>query len=270
MGGMKWGRVSLVIFGALVITALGIDAADTLQGSNSTLLSQVISKGGGVCPQGMVEIATIPGITCVDIYEASVSPECSVANPNQMLGTQQNIESRDCRSVSKEHTQPWRFISRDQAMQMCARDGKRLPTSAEWYAISLGMSGVEQSCNVSSKSVSETGSYGACVSPSGVFDLVGNVWEWVSDDVIEGVYNARQLPESGYVAQVDAHGMATVVSGDSQELFGTDYFWARAEGAYGIIRGGYYDSGTDAGIYVVHADTPPTTASAGIGFRCVK
>jgi formylglycine-generating enzyme required for sulfatase activity len=155
-------------------------------------------------------------------------------------------------------------------MQMCARDGKRLPTNAEWYNLSLGMSGVEEVCNIRSKDVSHTGSFSECVSPDGVYDLVGNVWEWVSDDVIEGAYNARQLPESGYVAQVDAHGMATVVSDESQELFGKDYFWSRADGAYGIIRGGYYGSDTDAGVYVVHADTPPTSASAGVGFRCVK
>jgi len=92
----------------------------------------------------------------------------------------------------------------------------------------------------------------------------------VSDDVIDGMYNAAKLPESGYVTQVDSAGMATVANTEPQELFGKDYFWSRGEGAYGIIRGGYYDSGTDAGVYTVHADTLPTSASAGIGFRCIK
>lgn len=267
---MKWGRISLVVFGALIITALGIDAADTLQGNTGTLLSQVISKDSGRCPSGMAPIDTVPGITCVDMYEVSAGEKCPVSVPQQIVGTQQNIESSACIAESKLKAAPWRYVSRDQAMQMCARSGKRLPTSQEWYLLSLGMADVEKACNVSSKNVSETGSFEACVSPGGTFDLVGNVWEWVSDDVINGTHNMRQLPESGYVAQVDAQGVATVVSADSQDMFGKDYFWSRTDGAYGMIRGGYYDSGTDAGVYTVHADTLPTTASIGIGFRCVK
>jgi formylglycine-generating enzyme required for sulfatase activity len=148
--------------------------------------------------------------------------------------------------------------------------GKRLPSSEEWYLLSLGMVGVETSCNISSGSISKTGEREACVAPYGAFDLVGNVWEWVHDDVIDGTYRERQLPTEGYVAQIDNAGMATVSSDQPQALFGNDYFWVDATGAYGVIRGGYYDSGLDAGIYAVHADTPPTSASAGIGFRCVR
>lgn len=267
---MKWGKVSLVIFGALVITALGIDAADTLQGNSGTLLSQVISKDAGGCGAGMHAVETIPTLTCVDTYEASVSAKCPVQTPEQVLATQQNVESKECLAESKKDVLPWRFVSRDQAMQMCARSGKRLPTSEEWYQLSLGMANTEQVCNVSSRAVTPSGAKPECVSPQGVYDLVGNVWEWVSDDVINGTYDSRQLPGSGYVSQVDGQGVAVAVSPDAQDLFGKDYFWARADGAYGIIRGGYYDSGADAGVYTIHADTLPTTASIGIGFRCVK
>ncbi len=267
---MKWGRVTLVIFGALIITALGIDASDTFQGSKSTLLSQVITAREGKCPEGMSPVENVPSLTCVDTYEVSTGKGCPVSNPEQMLSTLKNYETKECIPESKAATTPWRFVTRDQAMQLCARVGKRIPTSEEWYALSMGMVGVEASCNVSSKSVAVAGAASACISPHGAYDLVGNVWEWVSDDVIEGTYKTTKLPESGYVAQVDSSGMATVSSVEAQELFGKDYFWARTDGAYGIIRGGYYDSGTDAGVYTVHADTLPTTASAGIGFRCVK
>ena len=256
--------------GALVVTALGIDAADTIGGAKGTLLSQVISRNEGICPSGMVEVSTIPNISCVDTYEASAKDTCPTLVPEQMIATKQNLEDSRCVIESKKDATPWRFITRDQAMQMCARSGKRLPTSAEWYAISLGMTNVESGCNVSQKSISKTGAFTECYAPSGAYDLVGNVWEWVSDDVINGVHNEIPVPGTGFVTQVDANGIATVVSDISSDLFDADYFWSRTDGAFGMIRGGYYDSGTDGGVYTVHADTPPTTAGTGIGFRCVK
>ena len=78
---MKWGKGILVIFGALIITALGIDAADTLNGSQGTLLSQVISKDGGICPPGMSVVTNVPTLTCVDTYEVSAGEKCPAQNP---------------------------------------------------------------------------------------------------------------------------------------------------------------------------------------------
>lgn len=267
---MKWGKTIMVVVGALIVTALGIDAADTIGGAKGTLLSQVISGREGVCPSGMTEVNAIPNVTCVDTYETSVGSDCPVLVPEQIVATQQNLGESACKAESKAGALPWRFITRDQAMQMCARSGKRLPTSEEWYALSLGMAQVEKNCNVSSKNVSNAGAFTDCHAPSGAYDLVGNVWEWVSDDVINGNYKNVPIPTTGYVAQVDSTGMATVVSQEPQDLFEKDYFWSRPNGAYGVIRGGYYDSGSDGGLYTVHADTPPTTAGAGIGFRCIK
>ncbi len=267
---MKWGRVILVIFGALIITALGIDAADTIGGKEGTLLSQVIRTEEGKCPNGMVAVANIPNVSCVDAYEVSAGKACPVSDPENLVSSIENTENEACVPESIAEVTPWRFITRDQAMQMCARVGKRLPSSSEWYELSLGMVNMHDACNIKTSSVSRTGAYAGCKTPHGAYDMVGNVWEWVSDDVIDGKHNDQELPPEGYVAQVDKGGMATVSVPDAQLLFGSDYFWSRGEGSYGIIRGGYYDSGTDAGIYTVHADTLPTSASVGIGFRCVK
>ncbi len=265
----KWAKVTAVIFGALIITALGIDASDTLQGKSGTLLSSVI-KTTDACGPGMVAVSAIPGVTCVDIYEVSTSKGCPVVVPGNTLESHKNTETKDCLPISEAERDPWTFVTRDQAIQLCSRAGKRLPSSAEWYALSSGMTDVETSCNVASNKLAQSGSFEACVSPVGAFDMVGNVWEWVSDDVIDGTYNARALPQSGYVNQVDNTGIAVSTMDTENELYGSDYFWMGGAGAFGMIRGGFYGSGEDAGLYTVHADTKTDAGSAGIGFRCVR
>ncbi len=267
---MKWGKIILVIFGAVVITAFGIDASDTLRGESSTMLAQLVGTEVPRCPPGMQSVDSVPTLGCVDMYEAAPSTKCPHTNPVNALDTLRNVQEAGCQADSREAVEPWRFVTRDQAMQLCARAGKRLPTNTEWYSLALSVTGEASACNVTGDAVAKTGAFTACVSSQQSYDLIGNVWEWVSDDVIEGVYQDTILPGSGYVAQVNAHGVATVVSEQPEELFGEDYFWSKNEGVFGIIRGGFYGSGSDAGLYAVHADTLPTSAVAGVGFRCVK
>jgi formylglycine-generating enzyme required for sulfatase activity len=101
--------------------------------------------------------------------------------------------------------------------------------------------------------------------------MVGNVWEWVRADVVEGVFDDVTLPETGYVSSVDTKGTPRSSSTTAPVEFNADYVWVlREEGVYAVMRGGYYDSGTDAGVYAFHAGILPTTPGIAIGFRCVK
>lgn len=267
---MRWLKVGAVIFGAVIITALSIDAADTLTGKSGTMLGQLVSSEKGVCPKGMVEVPVATSFTCIDKYEASAGEDCSVSEPKAGSDTEKNMSEMSCGSDSVPDVLPWRFITREQAVTVCARAGKRLPKSAEWYEAALGSVDNNTNCNIDSTGPKPSGSSEECVSTYGVNDMVGNVWEWVGDDVIDGKLNGRNLPKEGYVAQVDGGGVATLTSESPSNLFSADYFWSSETGAFGMLRGGYYGSQSDAGIYAVHNKTVPTTVGTAIGFRCVQ
>lgn len=265
---MKGFKIFGVIIGALVITTLAIDASDTLSGKGGTLLAQLTGYENSVCGKGMVNIPAALTFSCVDKYEASASESCLIENPTNQFDTEVNLSKPDCKT-NEEKILPWRHITREQAAVMCTRSGKRLPSAAEWYQFALGTP-VEK-CNVSSGKVDAVGKDSECVSAAGIVNSVGNVWEWVSDDVIDGVYMGRNLPETGYVSQVDNGGVATITADELDKSLGnTDYFWSSATGTYAMIRGGYYGSRSDAGVFTVHAQTAPTFSGEAIGFRCVR
>jgi formylglycine-generating enzyme required for sulfatase activity len=163
-------------------------------------------------------------------------------------------------------------VTINQARELCAKSGKRLPSQSEWYQAALGVSDPLEApvCNVDSGGTTETGSAEACVSGSGTYDMIGNVWEWVEGSVTNGTYAGRELPDTGYVFGTDEDGVALDTRDTQQPDFHNDYFWSNKEGSYVAIRGGYFGSDSDAGIYSIHADIEPTLSGAAIGFRCVK
>jgi hypothetical protein len=218
------------------------------------------------CPQGMTHVVNATTFTCVDTYEASPAAVCLAKNVTSHLDTTNNVTHNECYAVSIEGVLPWRFISREEAQLMCARAGKRLPSATEWYAFSIGT--VPQDCNVQS-GIAETGKYQECVSAAGIVDVLGNVWEWVDTDVYNGIYNNQPLPQSGYIAQVNSAGIATVTTRD-QATSSMGYIWTAQDAVSGIVRGGFYGIKSDAGVYTTKADISPNFTGAGVGFRCVR
>jgi len=265
---MKWLKVGAVVFVSVVLTTFAIDAADTLNGSGTTLLGQLISSEKSVCPTGMLAVPAATTFTCVDKYEASASADCPHQNPGNQTETAANVASANCGATSKPNVLPWRFVNREQAVTACLRGGKRLIASYEWFMIAAGTPD-SASCNIDTGRVSSAGEHQSCVSAVGAYDTVGNVWEWTTADVIAGKHEGNDVPRAGYVSQVDSGGFPVLTSPASNGLFADDYFWSAGDGAYGVLRGGYYGSESDAGVYSVHAQTPPTNAGAAIGFRCV-
>jgi hypothetical protein len=213
---MKALKISGIIFAAVILTTLAIDASDSLSGKGGTLLAGLAGTTSSVCPDGMVQVPAALTFTCVDEFELAAGNDCIITNPENQIDTEINLAKKECLAINATENQPWRFINREQAAVMCTRSGKRLPSASEWYQYVLGTD--ETKCNIKSSEVVAGDTYNECVSAPGVRNGVGNVWEWVADDVIDGMYQGRALPETGYVLQVDNGGMVVYLDTFGQML----------------------------------------------------
>ena len=259
----------LVVLGALFISSLAVQAIDMHRFGNASLLGLVGGSRVGDCPAGMVAVDTAASFRCVDIYEASPGPACQYSEVRSVGATQENLAGANCQPVSVAGAMPWVFITREQAATACAYAGKRLPTAEEWYQFAIGVR-VPQNCTIQEGRSLPTGSASECRSAAGVYDVVGNVWEWVREDIIGGQYQGRALPPAGYVQAVDQVGLPVATQATSTEVFAGAYWYGTSTEAAALMRGGFYGSRGDASVYTAHAALPATTATAGIGFRCVQ
>jgi formylglycine-generating enzyme len=194
--------------GAEVASSLG-DAPKT-----SETPKEGLSIGeSGRCPHGM---ALIEGRYCIDRYEASLvelkeNGEEKAFSPFTLVEGKTNL-----RAVSQPNVFPQGYISAVQAQQACLASGKRLCKIAEWQQACAGpekkhFGYADQRqpgrCNDTGKNpvrtlygfnysrftmnqpslnqvegtLAKTGSHDGCTNGYGVFDMVGNLHEWVSD-----------------------------------------------------------------------------------------
>jgi formylglycine-generating enzyme required for sulfatase activity len=257
----------LTVLGAVFLSTLGIYASDSLQGIDSRISNLAGVSGSRVCDTGSVLFSGPKGDICVDAYEASPSSACPYKEPMNVLQTEENANTKGCEVSSREGVKPWGYITLPQAQRACALTGKRLPTHDEWYRIALGTD--SSACTVNEKEARVTGG-NACQSGAGAYDVVGNMWEWIDVTVQGSTFEGRALPNEGYVTSVDADGVAITSDARPDLLYGEDYIWSKSDGVFGMIRGGFYGSGSDAGIYTVNAGVPTGFSSQGVGFRCVE
>ncbi len=106
---------------------------------------------------------------------------------------------------NQEGEKPLTYLDLEQAASLCAQEGKRLCTAGEWRRACLGPDGTnrygygpvyqEDRCHSARRLpsghtsmmdpdelVAPSGSFPQCSTPEGIWDLVGNLEEWVLDD----------------------------------------------------------------------------------------
>jgi hypothetical protein len=225
------------------------------------------------------------GAVCVDKYEASVweiapadaklikkvqkgkiSSAADLATATQRGAASDDYGAgcpdtangcKDFYAVSVTGVTPSAYLTWFQAAAACRNAGKRLATNQEWQMAALGTPdpGTDNGttdCNVDSTfAVAATGSRSSCVSDTGAFDMVGNLWEWVADwgDQATGCDNWSATFGDD----------RTCVGGDGSTNF---------PGA--LIRGGNFGDGTNAGVFAVNGGNSPSLSHGLIGFRCAR
>jgi hypothetical protein len=177
----------------------------------AALEAQAAEDARNSCRPGMV---SIEGKFCIDKYEASLVE--TVGKEEHQFSPYSQVHDEHVRAVSEPGLVPQGYISRNQAEKACVASGKRLCRVQEWQQACRGPENkqwgygderVVGRCNDNGKNpvmsyygprynastmnkpelnqmdgtLAKTGDHKACTNGYGVYDMVGNLHEWVSD-----------------------------------------------------------------------------------------
>lgn len=201
----------------------------------------VEEPGDPGCPPGMAFIAGPPTF-CIDRFEASLVLDTS---PGTHLSPYHNPGSTAVRAVSLRYAVPQGYIDQVRSKAACERANKRLCSSSEWLFACQGSTGnsypygptrqpgvcndarrqhvaveffpddpnrfskIDNAClSQLPNSVDLTGENNGCVTSSGVYDLMGNVHEWIDDPAGTfrgGFFSDTSINGNGCLYRTTAH-----------------------------------------------------------------
>ena len=203
-----------------------------------------VAPPAGPCPD---EMALVGERTCVDRWEASLV-EVTPSGERE-FSPYESPEGVLVRAVSRPGVVPQGYISRDQAESACAVSKKRLCTESEWVTACTGAqsrafpygkvrqkgacndSGVaplqllykdspltytkgpmnDPRLNQQPGTVAKTGEFHGCKGEFGIYDMVGNLHEWVMSPRATfrgGYYLDTHLNGDGCAYRTTAHAAA--------------------------------------------------------------
>lgn len=161
------------------------------------------------CPEGMAAVPPTAPTVCVDAYEASANADsaATVAGAVPLVGESFDAARARCAAtpaVTPDGVDlgPKHLVTLEE-WRLAAGDGV-FPTGDDWPADTCAVLTAEGETQVSA--LQATGSFPDCVSDSGVYDQLGNAWEWV-DPVLT-------LDRAGFLAAQADRGLSLSLSGD--------------------------------------------------------
>jgi formylglycine-generating enzyme required for sulfatase activity len=229
----------------------------------------------------------LAGEVCIDRWEAHLVVRDAAGHPTEASPFARPVAGVRYEAASSPGVAPQGYVSRPEAAAACTNAGKRLCTAREWLracegptktAFPYGERLRAGACNTGKPHLmqklfgadmriyrfdahynspklnkypdflAKTGDHADCVSAEGVFDLVGNLHEWVSDPVDASF---RKLLTERHT---DFHVFETATNGN------------------GAFMGGFYSTTDQYGTgcsYVTPAHEP-AYHDYSTGFRCCR